>query len=242
MNVRKSFVIPLALSSFCFSGSAFAQAAGLAGEIAATSSEFDLVKVFQGSPIIYTTLIALSILSFIIWLYSLLTLRVSDMIPDDFISKLREEILDKRYEAALTTCQQDNNFCAVIMASGITARRHGTQVMLDVMQSEGRRCGAALWQRISLLNDIATIAPMLGLLGTVLGMFYAFYDTNRTMETITSIFDGLGVAIGTTVAGMIVAIIAMIFYTTLKFRIVTLLNTVENEVLALANIIEPDSK
>ena len=92
----------------------------------------------------------------------------------------------------------------------------------------------------SLLNEVAVIAPMLGLLGTVLGLFFAFYDSNRTTESIASIFDGLGIAVGTTVVGLIVAILAMIFYTTLKFRVVNLLNTIENESMALATLVEYD--
>ncbi len=71
-----------------------------------------------------------------------------------------------------------------------------------------------------------------------LGLFYAFYDVNRSADTLASIFDGLGIAVGTTVAGLIVAISAMIFYATLKLRFVRLLNVLENETLALGNLID----
>ncbi len=218
----------------------FATATVVGGDISAEStitSTLDLTKVFQSAPIIYSVLMGLSISSFILWLYSIITLRHSDMIPTDFINQVREQIGDRQFEAALQTCQQDDNFCAPIIASGITHRSHGAKIIMDVIQTEGKRSGSTLWQRISLLQDIAAIAPMLGLLGTVLGMFYAFYNTERTQETIAGIFDGLGMAIGTTVAGLIVAILAMIFYTTLRFRVVRLLNKVENEALAIGSLI-----
>ena len=64
--------------------------------------------------------------------------------------------------------------------------------MIEAMKSEGKRASVHFWQRIGLLNDIAIIAPMIGLLGTVLGMFYAFYDINRSIESISTLFDGLG--------------------------------------------------
>jgi biopolymer transport protein ExbB len=222
------------------SGAAFAEIATPTSK-EASASTLDLVKVFEGSPVIYTALISMSVLSFVIWLYSLLTLRLSDMVPEEFMLKVREDIKDKRFEAALAYCKEDNNFSSNILACGLSSRKQGPQVVMEAMQAEGRRAATTLWQRISLLNDVAVIAPMLGLLGTVLGMFYAFYDTSRSVETITSIFDGLGIAMGTTVAGLIVAILAMVFYTTLKFRIVRLLNTVENEALAVACLIEVDS-
>jgi biopolymer transport protein ExbB len=113
--------------------------------------------------------------------------------------------------------------------------------MMDSIKSEGKRASTAFWQRLSLLNDIVIIAPMLGLLGTVIGMFYAFYDVNRSVESINALFDGLGIAVGTTVMGLIVAIFSMILYTTLKYRIVNTLSLVENEALSLSSLIDGGS-
>jgi biopolymer transport protein ExbB len=203
-----------------------------------SNSTLDLAKVFEGSPYISTTLLTLSLFAFVLWLYSHLTLRVKDMMPKQFVNTLREQLAEQRYEAALVTCQKEKNFASNIIASGLAARRHGSQVMIEAMQSEGRRAGMALWQRISLLNDVAVIAPMLGLLGTVLGMFFAFYDTSQSAENLATIFDGLGIAIGTTVAGLVVAILAMFFYTSLRFRVINLLNLIENEAHSIANLID----
>lgn len=204
----------------------------------AETIRLDLKEVFNASPLIYTILGALSLFAFVVWLYSLLTVRQSLIVPTRFIKHVRSLLVEKRYDAALTNCQKARHFTGSVLACGIMARGHGHQVMVEAMQTEGKRCGVSLWQRLSLLNDVVMIAPMLGLLGTVLGLFYAFYDVNRSADTLASIFDGLGIAVGTTVAGLIVAILAMIFYATLKFRVVQLLNTLENETLALGNLIE----
>jgi biopolymer transport protein ExbB len=207
---------------------------------ATKSATLDLVKVFQGSPSIYTILMLMSVFSIVLWIYSLITLRISDMMPKEFMAKVRLQLAEQCFDAALQTCKEEGNFSAEIIACGIHARKHGSQVVIDSMHAEGRRAGLNLWQRISLLNDIAVIAPMLGLLGTVLGMFYAFYDTSQNIEDLTSIFDGLGIAIGTTVAGLIVAIMAMIFQSTLRFRVTLLVSGIENELLGLVNLISPD--
>ncbi len=201
----------------------------------------DLNRVFTASPLIYSLLLAMSVASLSIWLYSLLTLRLRDLMPEAFVSHVRQLLSEKQFDAALATCQENRNFCANILASGIAARRHGPQVMMDVVQAEGRRQGNSLWQRISLLNEVAVVAPMLGLLGTVLGIFIGFYDSEHSPDSLASIFDGFGIAVGTTVAGLIVAITAMIFYTTLKFRVLNLLNNVENEAVALINLVEQES-
>ncbi|MCP5470222.1 MAG: MotA/TolQ/ExbB proton channel family protein [Chlamydiales bacterium] len=206
--------------------------------LAEETTKLDLGAVFRASPIIYTVMIALSLFSFVIWLYSFWTLRLNTMMPPLFLMRMREELKNKQYDVAHTNCLSERHCTASILACAIASRNHGHQVMVEAMQTEGKRCGVSLWQRISLLNDVAIIAPMLGLLGTVLGLFTAFYDVNRSPDTLASIFDGLGIAVGTTVAGLIVAIFAMIFYATLKFRIIHLLNTIENETLSLGNLIE----
>lgn len=199
---------------------------------------FDIIKVFQSCPIIYSLLLLLSIISLSIWLYSMITLKISSMMPKEFINRLNELLNSGKYDDALTVCKNEPNYTSSIIRAGIAARKHGSQVMIEAMNSEGKRSGLALWQRISLLNEIAVIAPMLGLLGTVVGLFFAFYDSTKNAETIASIFDGLGIAVGTTVVGLIVSILAMLFYTTLKFRVVNLLNIIEYETLALATQVE----
>lgn len=199
---------------------------------------FDVIQIFLASPIIYSLLMILSIASVSLWLYILLTVKESELMPQFFLTEVRELLHEKRFDAALSICQQHHHFSANVLSTALSARKHGPQLMMDALHAEGRRQGVSLWQRVSLLNEIAIVAPMLGLLGTVVGLFIAFYGMNRSAESLAAIFDGFGMAVGTTVAGLIVAIMAMIFYTTLKFRVIHLLNSVENESLALLNLVE----
>ncbi len=205
---------------------------------AADAFRLDLVEIFNSSPVIYALLAALSLFSSVIWIYSLVSLKLSTVMPPSFIHRVTKLLREKKYDNALEICGEERLPCASILSCALHARRHGHQVMREAMQTEGKRCGVGLWQRISLLNDVAVIAPMLGLLGTVLGLFYAFYDVNRSPDTLASIFDGLGIAVGTTVAGLIVAILSMLYHASLKFRIVRVLNRLENETLLLGNLIE----
>lgn len=211
-------------------------------QIKKISSSLDLKEIFFASPIIYSSLFLLSIAAVVIWLYSLLTFRQSDILPKKFISSIEEQLQAKQFDIALESCRSETSLISAIIASGINSRKHGSQVMVDTMKAEGKRATASFWQRLSLLNDIVMIAPMMGLLGTVMGMFYAFYDVNRSVESINSLFDGLGIAVGTTVLGLVVAIIAMVFSTTLKYRLVKTLSIVENEAVAMSNLISNEDK
>jgi biopolymer transport protein ExbB len=110
--------------------------------------------------------------------------------------------------------------------------------MTETMRAEGKRSTVKFWQKLALLNDIAIIAPMLGLLGTVLGMFYAFYDVNRSLTSISALFDGLGISVGTTLAGLMVALLALMLHSFARYRLVKRLATIENEVHQFATLID----
>ena len=200
----------------------------------------DLKKVFGSAPLIYSLLLFMSTSSVALWIYTLATFRSKEIMPAPFVSELKGRLDKNLYDGARQLCQENQNLLSSIVLAGLSARKHGAQVMIDAMKSEGKRASAAFWQRLSLLSDIAIVSPMLGLLGTVIGMFYAFYDVNRSIESINALFDGLGIAVGTTVVGLIVAILSMMFATTLKYRLVKNLSFVENEALALAARIEPN--
>jgi biopolymer transport protein ExbB len=202
------------------------------------SVEISLKQVFAGSPVIYSLLFLMSISAVGIWLYTQMHLRFSQVMPAHLLSNLRSKLMSNQYDDALALCEQHRSFFSKMIATGIQSRKAGIQVMADVMRSEGKRATVNYWQKIALLNDIAIIAPMIGLLGTVLGMFYAFYDLNRSMESVSNLFDGFGVSVGTTVAGLLVAIIAMMLHSLIKYRLTKTLTLVENEAHTLASLID----
>jgi len=210
----------------------------VADAVKSTGIIIDLGQVFAGSPTIYTVLFALSVASIGIWAYALISLRTHELLPVDSVKEIREKLAAKNYTEALALCEKKPTVLFQMVSAGIQSRKQGQTTMMEQMTSEGRRSSTKLWQKISLLNDIAVIAPMIGLLGTVLGMFYAFYDLNRSMESISALFDGLGVSVGTTVGGLIVAILALMFHATTKYRLTRQLAVIETEAHSLANLID----
>lgn len=214
---------------------------GLVQEEAAKSLqaiEVNFRQVFAGSPLIYLVLLGLSICSVCIWLYSMLTVRSKDFLPPSMIKEIRAKLMSNQYDEALDLCVKKNHFFCKMLASGILTRKYGLSAMIDSMKAEGKRSTISFWQRIGILSEIAVIAPMIGLLGTVMGMFYAFYDLNRSLESVSLLFDGLGISVGTTVGGLIVAILAMILHSTAKYRLVKVMASVENEVQTFAALID----
>jgi len=196
--------------------------------------QINLFQVLSGSPFIYSLLLILSVSAIAIWFYSMSLLRKQGDLS--VVKEVREKLLNKNIQEASEICCQNQTLFSRMVSSGLACQKHGIQAMLDNMRAEGKRATISAWQRLNLLQDIVIIAPMLGLLGTVLGMFYAFYDLNRSVESIANLFDGFGISVGTTVAGIGVAILAMILHSMVKFRLIRALARVESEAVALVHI------
>lgn len=208
------------------------------GEPTKTTGIFvDIGQIFSGAPTIYSVLLLMSIGSLALCIYLAFALRSSSLLPKDKIITLQGHLQNRDFTSALVTCQQEESVLFKMMARGLEIRSSNYETLIDGITTEGKKITASLWQKIGLLNDVAMIAPMLGLLGTVLGMFYAFYDLNRSSESVAALFDGLGVSVGTTVAGLIVAIAAMIFHAVMKYRLMRQLQMVEAKAQTLAKLI-----
>jgi biopolymer transport protein ExbB len=198
----------------------------------------DLQQAFSASPVIYSFLLGMSIFAVCIWLYFAVSMRTSARFSGTLLKEVKTKLNNNQFEETLSLCEKHNTLFCKMVSSGIQSRRHGLPIMIEAMKAEGKRSTISFWQKLGLLSDIAIIAPMLGLLGTVLGMFYAFYNVNRSIESISVLFDGLGVSVGTTVAGLIVAILALILHSTAKYRLVRTLAHVENEAQTVAVLID----
>lgn len=211
-------------------------------QISPEGIQISLSQVFSASPFIYGGLLFLSLASITIWLYSMSRLKYQGTISPSFKAEIESKLKEHRFQEALTLCQGKQSLLTQIIASALSSYKHGFPFMQETMKSEGKRATVSFWQKLGLLQDIAVIAPMLGLLGTVLGMFYAFYDLNRSFESVSNLFDGFGIAVGTTVAGILVAILAMILHSIAKFRLVQCLSRVENEATSLVRFFDADQQ
>ena len=109
-----------------------------------------LGEVFKGSPFIYTILGTLSLLAFVVWLYSFLTLKLSQVMPQSFLIDVKKEIENRKFEQALRICEREHHFTASIVASGIASRKHGHHVMMG-SDASGRK---TVW-RLSLATYLS---------------------------------------------------------------------------------------
>ncbi len=200
--------------------------------------KIDLKQVFHGSPIIYSLLFILSMISVFLWLYTILRWRILGSYSGGLKQKIQELLTSQRWNEALIFCTSRKDLLSRMIGASLGTEKTSKEELEETMSRTVKHASQATWQRIGILNDIALIAPMLGLMGTVLGMFYAFYDINRSLDSITKLFDGLGISVATTVAGLCVALLSLLLHTFLKHRLIRRLVVIETEAHHFVTLLE----
>lgn len=149
--------------------------------------------------------------------------------PRDFTENLLFLLEKKEIAKAISVCKSQDNMISAIALCGLTKLDKGKAVVEEAIQFEGKTQIEKLWQNLSYLGDIAVIAPMLGLLGTILGMIEAFNYQAFKAGIIKPVIlaQGLSKAMITTAFGLIIAVPVLILYSYFRGRISTITSNAE---------------
>ncbi len=175
------------------------------------------------------TMIALGVLSVftvVLVLLYLLTIRRGKMVTNKFMNASEAMIKKRDYLGLVAFCHRRNEAIARVTQKTLdfltTNPNASATDLREVAEAEGARQGGVLTQRISYLADIGGIAPMVGLLGTVIGLIKSFMELGaKQLESMNQnqLADGIWEALITTAVGMVISIIAMIFYSLFRGRV-----------------------
>jgi biopolymer transport protein ExbB len=216
---------------FAFLGAGATPLFGADASNASTSSSV-VAYLHKGGPVLYV-LILLSFVMLCLVFYYLMSLRTVLVVPDDLVKRIEGALEKKDFELLAEISKKDDSPTGKIIKAGteIFIRSKNNYVMIrDAVEDEGGRQSGILWQRIQPLQDIAIIAPMVGLLGTVIGMINSFMSLTAEVGTPrpTVIANGVSMALITTAAGLIIGITAMILYSYFRSRIHNIIGYMEN--------------
>ena len=180
-------------------------------------------------PIILCAIIAMGIVLERFW-----TLKKTRVIPEDLTSKVwgwvEKDALD---QSQIQTLHQGSPL-GQILAAGLINRDRDRVIMKDSIEDTGRHVVHEMERYLDTLGTIAAITPLLGLLGTVIGMVKAFTAiTTHGVGNPTVLAGGIAEALITTGAGLSVAIPALIGYRYYRNRIDTLVVDMEKEAIKL---------
>ncbi|HOE66514.1 MAG TPA: MotA/TolQ/ExbB proton channel family protein [Candidatus Hydrogenedentes bacterium] len=189
-------------------------------------------------------IMAVSILTLVMVIYCFLTVTPAREAPPLFVKRAHALIEAGDLRGAHELCEGRDEMLAKVLRAGLKMAGHDRYVIQEAMESEGERGAAALWQRISYINNAGVIAPLLGLLGTVWGMMRAFgsiaYDDSH-VKTI-EVASGVAQAMVTTAAGLLVAIPAMVAYYYLRGRVIRVLGVTEDHATELIELLARNAK
>jgi biopolymer transport protein ExbB len=186
----------------------------------------NVLEILKEGGIMMWPLGLLSVTAVVLILLFFITIRRGTVVSDRFM-RVAESLIRKRDYLGLVGYAHRRGECiARITQRTLDFATKNSDARFaeirEVAEAEGSRQASTLNQRISYLADIGAIAPMVGLLGTVLGMIRAFLEINTgNVEVVRQmkLAGGVAEALVTTASGLSIGIIAMIFYSVFRGRV-----------------------
>lgn len=195
---------------------------------------FELVKAggFLMWPIIACSIVAMAIIAERLWAY-----RKSRVIPKNLVAQIWKLHQKGELTPAHVNTVRASSPLGRILAAGLVNRMHSREVMKEAIEEQGRQVVYELERYLNTLGTIAAISPLLGLLGTVIGMIKVFTAiTDAGVGNPTVLAGGISEALITTAAGLSVAIPALIFHRYLNGTVDQLVVRMEEQALRLLEV------
>jgi len=216
-----------------------AATAAATGAAATVSTDLSLLDLILKGGWIMLPLFFLSFVSLYIIIERFITIRRAAVNPDAFMAGIRGLMVKGDLQGAKMLCAQNPSPLARMIEKGI--RRIGLPLK-DIeasVENVGKIEIARLEKNISILGIIAGIAPMLGFVGTIIGVIKIFYAISATGDFgIAQISGGLYTKMVTSAAGLIVGIIAHIGYHWLSIMVERLVFRMENSAIEFMDILQ----
>lgn len=196
---------------------------------------FELIKAggWVMLPIILCSILALAIIVERFW-----TLQRKRVAPGSLVSDIWQQAKRGQLDARSISELRAGSPLGRVLAAGLININQDRQVMKESIEETGRHVVSELERYLNALGTIAAITPLLGLLGTVLGMIKVFTAISVVGTGNTgALAGGISEALITTVAGLSVAIPALMFYRFFRARVDELVVTMEQQALKMIEIL-----
>ncbi|MFC3609079.1 MotA/TolQ/ExbB proton channel family protein [Stutzerimonas tarimensis] len=187
-------------------------------------------------PIILCSIVAAGIIAERLW-----TLRPSKVAPPQLLGQVWKRIKGRKLNNAYLKELRADSPLGELFAAGLVNARHGREIMKESIEEAASRIVHGFERYLNALGTIAATAPLLGLLGTVLGMIEIFSSfMGGGMANAPLLAGGIAKALITTAAGLIVAIPALFFHRYLQRRVDELVVGMEQDAIKLVEMMQGD--
>ena len=192
----------------------------------------------QGGPLMIV-LAALSLICIYVFIQRVIIIHKADRLDDSFMKRIRDYIHEGEIESAYNLCRKNDSPYGRLIAKGISRIGRPVNDIMTAVENTGNIEVANLSRGLPWLATTAAGAPMLGFLGTVIGMVQAFYAiaSQGNSANISTFSGGIYTALVTTVAGLIVGVVALFAYNYLVARINSVMNRMESQTMEFMDLL-----
>jgi len=188
---------------------------------------------------IVLAILALSIVALAVFLERLWALQRAKVIPRAFTIKIRDMVTREEIPEALTLCKTDDSPVARIMLAGLRVFGRPRAVVKEHLEEVGRFEAADLLRWTGVIAVVARVTPLMGLFGTVWGMINVFAAIEEFgVGNAGALAGGIGTALYTTFAGLLVAIPAHVGHAFVTARAERLIMDVEELALEMLDLLK----
>jgi biopolymer transport protein ExbB len=198
------------------------------------TSRLDLQQIMESGGLILYVLAAMSVVALALVFTFLFSLSKRRIAPSGFVREIQLSLKNNDLDEARESCGKNSTPVSALTLSALdyldrAGEDADPELLRQVVEGEGVRQVGRLQAQVTYLMDIGVIAPMVGLLGTVMGMLKSFSGValNLAQARPQVLADGVSQALVTTAAGLFVAIPAMMFYSLFRGRLAKLTANLE---------------
>ena len=240
MMLAVVFAASTGLAQEAAAAAAAAPAAPAAAEQSFGSALWDIL--YGGSIvnlIIWLGLFATSVMMIIFVVNAFMTVKAERLMPSTVINGVSQALSEGDLEKALQTCDMYPSQLSTIVRAGFNNIEDGYEVVQQAVSQATDLEAEKLMQKVNQLNTCGLVAPMLGLMGTVVGMVMAFAGlASATGAAKTKVLaQSISTALWTTCVGLLISVPALLFFTYFKNTATRLLLESESKVLELIKVL-----
>jgi biopolymer transport protein ExbB len=210
--------------------------------LANSTESFPVLAIIEAAGWPIWPLILASILSVAIIIERAYSLRQKEIIPPGLLEETIREYRARGVTQDLLVKLSSSSPMGRVLAVGLKNAHNSREVMKESIEEAGRAVTHELERFLTSLGTIASIAPLLGLLGTVIGMVEIFGSQTPTGSNPAVLAHGISVALYNTAFGLIVAIPSMIFYRYFRAKVDALVVEMEQQAIMLVETVHGERK
>ncbi len=203
-------------------------------QAAAAAEGISFRDVLSKGGVMMYPLAALSFVAVLLIIFYMLTIRQGAVVSDNFMDDAEILIRKQDYLGLIAICNRTNQSIARVTQRTLDFATRNPNARFtevrEIAEAEGSRQASLMTQRISYLMDVGSVAPMVGLLGTVLGMIESFNEIGATTfagAKQVELAAGVSKALITTASGLVIGIPALIFYSLFRGRVQRFISELE---------------